>query len=215
MNFKGVIFDLDGVIVTTDNYHYLAWKKMADDEKIYFDRKINDRLRGVSRQESLEIILEKSKKVYSSSEKLILSEKKNNYYKQLIENLCDKDILRGVLDFLNYLKASGVKLAIGSSSKNTKPILSYIGLDDFFDIIVDGNDILRSKPDNEVFSKACALLGFTPEECLVVEDADAGVQASIAAGIKVLAVSSAMGNKKAHYTQKDLSNLSELKKIVG
>ena len=128
MNIRAVIFDLDGVIVTTDDCHYNAWKKMADDEGIYFDRKINERLRGVSRMESLEIILERAEKEYTHEEKKELAEKKNRIYVELINKLTPKDILPGVLNNLNQLKKSGIKVAIGSSSKNTPIILRQIGL---------------------------------------------------------------------------------------
>lgn len=130
---KAVIFDLDGVIVSTDDCHFKAWKRMADEENIYFDRKINNRLRGVSRMESLDIILEKSKRKYSQSEKTALAERKNEYYKQLITQLKPDDILPGVMERLEELKHNGIKVAVGSSSKNTPIILKQIGLENFFD----------------------------------------------------------------------------------
>ena len=124
----GVIFDLDGVIVSTDNCHYLAWKRMADEEGIYFDRTINERLRGVSRMESLEIILERAQRPYTDDEKQAMAARKNAYYVELIGSLTRADILPGALDTLSYLKGRGVKVAIGSSSKNTPIILRQIGL---------------------------------------------------------------------------------------
>ena len=128
---KAVIFDLDGVIVSTDDCHYRAWKKMADEEGIYFDREINNRLRGVSRMTSLDIVLERADKEYSESEKLALAERKNNYYKELICELTPNDILPGAMETLEKLKENGIKIAIGSSSKNTPIILKQIGLDNF------------------------------------------------------------------------------------
>ena len=190
---KAVIFDLDGVIVTTDNCHYNAWKRMADEEGIYFDQKINNRLRGVSRMESLEIILELSKKTYSDTEKVELAERKNGYYVELINKLTPDAILPGVMDNLKELKANGVKIAIGSSSKNTPLILKRIGLENYFDVVSDGNNISKSKPDPEVFLKAAEMLGIPPEDCMIVEDADAGITAGRRAGMQTLAVGAAEG----------------------
>jgi beta-phosphoglucomutase len=214
MSIKAVIFDLDGVVVSTDEYHYRAWKKMADEEGVYFDRSINERLRGISRTESLEIILEKSNKKYSSDEKLKMTEKKNNIYKQLLNELTSNDILDGVMDLLIYLKEHNIKIAIGSSSKNTKMILSKIGLENYFDKVADGNEIKNSKPDPEVFLLAANKLGIKAEECLIVEDADSGVEAALAGNMKVLAVGSASNNIKADYRIKTLENLNVFKKIM-
>jgi len=190
---KAVIFDLDGVIVSTDDCHYEAWKRMADEEGIYFDKKINNRLRGVSRMESLEIVLEKSLKEYSDDEKAQLAERKNNYYKELITKLTPADILKGAKENLDELRENGIKIAIGSSSKNTPVILNQIGLADFFDAISDGNNITNSKPDPEVFIKAADMLGIPYEDCMIVEDADAGIEAGKRAGMKTLSVHGAKG----------------------
>lgn len=193
LSIKAIIFDLDGVIVTTDDCHYRAWKSMADDEGIYFDREINERLRGVSRMASLDIVLERANKDYSDSEKAALAEKKNNLYVELIKQLTKDDILPGVMDNLNALKDNGIKIAIGSSSKNTPIILRQIGLDSFFDAVSDGNNISKSKPDPEVFVKAADMLGIEYKDCMIVEDADAGIEAGIAAGMKTVAVNNAKG----------------------
>lgn len=193
MNIRAVIFDLDGVIVTTDDCHYNAWKKMADDEGIYFDRKINERLRGVSRMESLEIILERAEKEYTHEEKKELAEKKNRIYVELINKLTPKDILPGVLNNLNQLKKSGIKVAIGSSSKNTPIILRQVGLSSFFDAVSDGNNISHSKPDPEVFLKAAEMLKVAPKNCMIVEDADAGIEAGKRAGMKTFSLYGAKG----------------------
>nr|MCR4718254.1 beta-phosphoglucomutase [Bacillota bacterium] len=174
---KAVIFDLDGVIVSTDDCHYEAWKKLADEEGIYFDRKINDRLRGVSRMASLEIVLERANKAYTEEEKAKLAKRKNGYYRDFIKKLTPNDILPGVMDNLEELKKNGIKIAIGSSSKNTPIILKQIGLCGYFDAVSDGNNISKSKPDPEVFVKAAEMLKIPPKNCLVVEDADAGIEA--------------------------------------
>lgn len=190
---KAFIFDLDGVIVSTDECHFRAWKKTADEEGIYFDRKINERLRGVSRMASLEIILEKASKTYSDEEKIELATRKNRYYLEFIQELTPADILPGVVENIDKLKAKGIKVAIGSSSKNTPIILKQIGLDTYFDAVSDGNNITKSKPDPEVFEKAAEMLGIAYSECIVVEDADAGIEAGKRAGMKTLAVGNANG----------------------
>ena len=211
MDIKAVIFDLDGVIVTTDDCHYTAWKKMADDEGIYFDRKINERLRGVSRMQSLEIVLEKSDKAYTEQEKLALAAKKNAYYVDLIQKLNPHDVLGGVTENLKTLKERGIKIAIGSSSKNTPIILNRIGLADYFDAVSDGNNIKNSKPDPEVFLKAAEMLNIAPENCMIVEDADAGIEAGKRAGMKTFALGNATG---ADFYAKSLENV-DLAEIIN
>ena len=208
VNIEAVIFDLDGVIVTTDDYHYEAWKKIADQENIYFDREINERLRGVSRMESLDIILEKSSKIYNEEEKIELATRKNDYYKNLLENLTKEDILPGILETLNFLENKKIKTAIGSSSKNTIFILNKIGLIDKFDAIVDGTMIKNSKPDPEVFLQAAEKVGIKTEKCLVIEDADAGVEAGKRAGMRVLGVGSAKNNENADYKSENMEEFN-------
>lgn len=208
MSKKAVIFDLDGVIVSTDEYHYQAWKKMADEERIYFDRAINEKLRGVSRMESLAIILQKSSKTYTEEEKAGLAQRKNEYYRALLNNLTPDDILPGVLLVLQQLKERGIKIAIGSSSKNTPFILEKIGLGTYFDAVADGNEIKNSKPDPEVFLLAAKKLGVIPEKCVVVEDAEAGIEAALAGGMKAMGVGSASNYSRADYRIKDLSQVS-------
>lgn len=206
---KAVIFDLDGVIVSTDDCHFRAWKRMADEEGIYFDRGINNRLRGVSRMASLDIVLERSKREYSEREKQELAERKNEYYKELICELTPDDILPGVMDKLENLKENGIKIAIGSSSKNTPIILKQIGLDGYFDAVSDGNNITHSKPDPEVFLKAAEMLNIPPEDCMIVEDADAGIEAGKRAGMKTLAV---QGAKGADFSAESLEKCDLIKK---
>ena len=204
---KAFIFDLDGVIVTTDDCHYRAWKKMADEEGIYFDREINERLRGVSRMDSLEIILERAQKTYSEVEKVNLATRKNQYYVEFIQNLTPADILPGVIRNIDILKLNGIKVAIGSSSKNTPIILKQIGLSTYFDAVSDGNNITKSKPDPEVFIKAADMLEMPYDECIVVEDADAGIQAGKTAGMRTLAVGNAKGGD---YQYKSLAEIDLL-----
>lgn len=204
MKYEAIIFDLDGVVVSTDNCHYEAWKQLADEEGIYFDRTINERLRGVSRMESLEIILERAGKKFTDEEKNEMAERKNGYYKEKIKLLDKGAALDGAFEFICHAKKSGLKVAIGSSSKNTLAILERIESLELFDAIADGNDIKNSKPAPDVFLKASEKLGITPDECLVVEDADAGVEAGLKAGMDVLAVGFASANKKATYSAKGL-----------
>ena len=199
MNIKGIIFDLDGVICSTDEYHYQAWKSIADDEGIYFDRKINERLRGVSRAESLEIILERAAAVYSPEEKAALMEKKNNIYRELLKNMGPGDVTEEVRSTLRELKERGYGLAIGSSSKNTRFILERTAITDAFDGISDGNMISRSKPDPEVFIKAAGILGLKNEECLVIEDAISGINAANAAGFHSVGIGPAAECDEAEF----------------
>ena len=208
---KGFIFDLDGVIVSTDGLHYLAWKKMADKEGIYFDEEINNRLRGVSRMASLEIVLERASRAYSEEEKVALATYKNDVSRDLLKSLTPEDILPGVTAVLNGLRSRGYKLAIGSSSKNTPTILKYIGLDGFFDAVSDGNNITHSKPDPEVFIKAAGFLGLDCQVCYVVEDAKAGVDAGKAGGFTTIAVGDACGYEKADYS---IHNFEEILTIA-
>lgn len=191
MKFDAVIFDLDGVLCSTDEYHYLAWKAVSDELGVPFDRKTNGRLRGVSRMESLEIILERYPVSLSAAEKNTLAEQKNELYKRYLAQLSPADLTREVSDTLDTLRGRGLKLAVGSSSKNTPFILRQLGLDGFFDAVSDGNNITRSKPDPEVFLKAAEMLGCVPERCLVVEDAVAGAQAGHAGGMAVACVGDA------------------------
>lgn len=189
-----IIFDLDGVICFTDKYHYQAWKELADREGIYFDEKINDRLRGVSRMQSLDIIFERASREYTEEEKESMAAMKNESYVKLLENMSTKDLSDEVKNTLDELRHRGYKLAIGSSSKNTKKILKQIGLVDYFDAISDGTNITKSKPDPEVFLKAADMVEEKPQNCLVVEDAAAGIDAACAGGF----LSAGIGDAAAH-----------------
>ena len=210
--YKGIIFDLDGVICFTDQYHYQAWKKLADERSIPFDEEINKRLRGVSRMDSLEIILEKADRTYTDEEKEQMAEEKNDTYRELLGQMSPADLSDEVRDTLQELRNRGYKLAIGSSSKNTKTILARIGLGDFFDAISDGTNITRSKPDPEVFVKAAEFIGEEPKDCLVVEDADAAIEAACGVGFDSAGIGDAAVNPKATYGMKSFSDLLEIAK---
>lgn len=191
---KGFIFDLDGVIVFTDKLHYQAWKRMADRLGIAFDETVNDRLRGVSREESLDIILENAHgPALDAEEKRRLAEEKNTYYRELLDELTPDAVEEKVKDTLVKLRQRGFRLAIGSSSKNAGLILERTGIAGMFDAVSDGNNIQRSKPDPEVFLKAAAFLGLEPADCAVIEDAEAGIRAAKAGGMFSVAVHSAAG----------------------
>lgn len=181
-----MLFDLDGVIVDTAKYHYLAWKKLADSLGIYFDEVINERLKGVSRMASLDIILEKSTVQYSDKEKEELATRKNNWYTEMITTLTPEDTLPGVVDFLKNLKENKYSTAICSASKSAAYIIEKLQLVEYFDEIVGGNDVTRPKPDPEVFEIAAKRLGAEPWQCIVYEDAYAGVDAAKKAGMHTL-----------------------------
>ena len=207
MKYKGIIFDLDGVICNTDEYHYLAWKQLADRLGIPFDRERNNLLRGISRMDSLNIILSGNDHIYYDKEKAALAEEKNELYRQLLSQMTTDNLSDDVKDTLDKLRHSGLLLAIGSSSKNTPLILERLGLNSFFDAVIDGNCITNSKPDPEVFLKASKALGLTPAECLVVEDAHAGIQAAIAGGFDCAAIGSAKNDDQAIWHINQFSEL--------
>ena len=207
---KAIIFDLDGVICHTDEYHYLAWKAMADGLGVKFDREINNRLRGVSRMASLEIILENFSGELSSAEKEALATQKNELYKESLKQMSPADLSEEVKTTLDTLRGRGYKLAIGSSSKNAPFILQQLGLGGYFDAISDGNNITHSKPDPEVFVKAAQMLCMPCEECLVVEDAVSGAQAGKSGGMKVACVGDAAKEKAGDYNLESFAELLEV-----
>lgn len=207
---KAIIFDLDGVICHTDEYHYLAWRSMADTLGVPFDRQVNNRLRGVSRMESLEIILEQYKGALSQAEKESLAEQKNERYKEFLATMTPADLSEEVKMTLEELRGRGYLLAIGSSSKNAKFILQQLGLGSFFDAISDGTNITRSKPDPEVFVKAAQMLCVPCEACLVVEDAVSGAQAGKRGGMKVACVGDASEAKAGDYNLASFRQLLEV-----
>lgn len=207
MEFQAVIFDLDGVICSTDKYHYIAWKQMADSLGVHFDEKINNRLRGVSRMESLEIILEGYDGSLSKEEKEKLAERKNTIYKELLKQMSASDLTEEVKNTLDTLRTQGKKLAIGSSSKNARFILGQLGLENYFDAVSDGTNIAKSKPDPEVFQKAAEFLGMKAEECLVVEDAEAGVLAAHRGGFRSAGLGEAAESELVTYPLKTFGDL--------
>ncbi|MDP9079106.1 MAG: beta-phosphoglucomutase [Bacteroidota bacterium] len=185
---KACIFDLDGVIVDTAVYHYKAWKRLADELGINFTEHDNERLKGVSRVRSLEIILELGHVTKTPEEQQELATRKNDWYVEMINRMTPAEILPGAKEFLETCRAAGIKTALGSASKNSSTILNKIGLSHLFDTIVDGNHVSKAKPDPEVFLKGAEALGVIPVECVVFEDAIAGVEAAINGGMKVVGI---------------------------
>jgi len=186
--FNAVIFDLDGVITDTAHYHYLAWKALAESEGVHFDHAFNENLKGVDRMGSLNLILAGSSKTYSMDEKLVLAERKNKQYVELIATMSQTDLLPGALEALSSVRAAGLKIGLASVSKNAFTVLDRLGIRDRFDYVVDAALIANSKPHPEIFLNAAAALGVAPADCLGVEDAVAGVASIKSAGMFALGI---------------------------
>jgi len=184
------IFDLDGVVVDTAKYHYIAWRSLANELGFDFTKEDNERLKGVSRMTSLDILLEIGKVELDEKTKLELADKKNKNYVEYILKMTPDEILPGVKGFFNLLKSKGIKIALGSASKNAMTILNQLELTDYFDAIVDGTHVSKAKPDPEVFLKGAELLGFSPSECIVFEDAEAGVEAALNGKMRCVGIGS-------------------------
>ncbi len=183
-SIEGIIFDLDGVITDTSEFHYLAWKRLADEEGIPFDREANEALRGVPRRESLMGILNGRPATEEQIQEMM--ERKNNYYVELMQSITEKDLLPGVASLLEELQAAGIKIALGSSSKNARTVIERLGIASKFVAIADGYSVVKSKPEPDLFLFAAEKLGVSPQNCIVVEDATAGIEAGLAAGMKVV-----------------------------
>ena len=204
---KGCIFDLDGVIVDTAKYHYLAWKELAESLGFAFTKKDNERLKGVSRMRSLDILLEIGKKNFDKETKLKFAENKNKRYLEYILKMNPDEILPGVIDFFKELINKDIKIALGSASKNAMIILNQLKLVNYFDAVIDGTKVSNAKPDPEVFLKGAESLNLKPEECLVFEDAKAGIEASINGGFKCVGIGSFENLNKADYVMKGFENI--------
>jgi len=185
-NPAAVIFDLDGVITDTAEFHYQAWRRMAEEEGLGFSRDDNEKLRGVSRRASLELVL-KGKKLPENI-KLELMERKNNYYREQIKTISVEDILPGVVDILNQLKGAGVKLALASASKNARDVIKNLGIEDYFEVIADGFSVKKTKPAPDLFLFVAEKLSVPPSCCIVVEDAEAGIKAAGSAGMSTVGI---------------------------
>lgn len=189
-NLQAVIFDLDGVITDSAKYHYLAWKELADELSIPFDMEYNEKLKGISRMESLEFILSNAseKRFYTEDEKFAMAEKKNDSYKELIKQITKDDILPGVHDFLKELKESGIRIGLASVSKNAPFIINRLELDDYFDYMADAASVPNAKPFPDIFLACMDNFGLAKDNCIGVEDARAGIEAIHRAGMKAVGV---------------------------
>jgi beta-phosphoglucomutase len=204
----GCLFDLDGVLVDTAVYHYQAWKDLANSLGFDFTEAQNEHLKGINRIRSLQMILEWGGVEKTSAEQEVLATTKNEAYVKMISKMTENEVLPGSLKLLQDLKAAGIKIALGSASKNSGLILERTGLAPLFDAIVDGNHVSTSKPDPEVFLKGAELLGVDPQHCVVFEDAQAGVQAAIAGNMNVIGIGEAENLKGADLVIKDLSKIT-------
>jgi beta-phosphoglucomutase len=202
---RGVIFDLDGVLTDTAEYHYRAWQKLADEERLPFNRQANEALRGVARRESLMHII--GNRQYPDSQIQEMMDRKNRYYVESIEDITPKDLFPGVLQLFDDLKQAGIKIAIGSASKNARMVVQKLGIGDKVDAIADGYSVDRPKPAPDLFLFAANLLGLQPSQCVVVEDAAAGVEAALTAGMLAVGIGpeSRVGN--AHVVLPDFSGV--------
>jgi beta-phosphoglucomutase len=215
MDLKACIFDLDGVIVDTAKYHFLAWKRLADQLKIDFTEKDNERLKGVSRMASLNIILEIGNMHPDDRTKEKYAALKNEWYVDYIKRMTPDEILPGSIEFINELREAGIKIGLGSASRNTPLILERVGMKNLFDAIADGNLVHKAKPDPEVFLTAAKMLNIAPRFCIVFEDAVAGVEAALNAGMICVGIGSVEVLTKAHLVVAGLAmmNIEKLKEI--
>lgn len=213
---KGIIFDLDGVLVSTDELHYNAWKKLAEELNIHnFTKEDNEKQRGVSRLASLEIVLKKGDKTYSEDEKVKLADKKNGYYVDSLKELNQSAVLRGVFSSLTELKRRNLLLSVGSASKNAPMILEKTGLLPYMNQVSCGLDTVKSKPDPEVFVIAARKMGLDPKECLVIEDSAAGVEAAKRANMRSLGVGPYYDTLGADYEARDLGTVNNWSQILA
>ncbi|MGF7073646.1 beta-phosphoglucomutase [Mucilaginibacter sp. 3215] len=205
---KACIFDLDGVIVDTAVYHYKAWKRLANSLGFDFTEHQNEQLKGVSRVRSLQLILSWGGVTKTEAEQEQLATQKNTWYMEMVNQMKPEEILPGAKEFLTTCRAVGLKTALGSASKNSMTILEKIGITDMFDAVIDGNKVSKAKPDPEVFLAGAQALGVQPEECVVFEDAIAGVEAAIAGDMKVVGIGSSDVLKGANLVIKGLDEMT-------
>jgi len=195
---KACIFDLDGVIVDTAKYHYLAWKRLAAEMDIELSEEVNERLKGVSRMESLDIILSLKGITLSNDEKEKLADKKNAWFVEYINAMKPDEIFEGVKELMKELRDHKIKVGLASSSKNAKAVLTLLGIQSAFDVVIDGTMIQHTKPHPEIFLKAASTLGLAPSDCIVIEDAEAGIESAVSAGMKCVGIGSPKQLHKAN-----------------
>lgn len=205
---RAAIFDLDGVIVDTAKYHYLAWKRLAKEVGIDLSEEENEKLKGVSRMDSLEIILALGNVTLDKTTKETLADKKNGWFLEFVNQMTPAEILPGAKELLIDLRKQGIKIALGSSSKNAPLVLRLLNIQELFDVIVDGTMVKNSKPDPEIFILGASLLALPPSTCVVFEDAEAGVEAALAAGMKCVGIGSPTQLNKADQVVSNLIHFS-------
>ncbi len=210
---KACIFDLDGVVVDTAKYHYLAWKRLAKDLGFEFTEQHNERLKGVSRMRSLEILLEVGGLSFPPDEMERMAARKNAWYVEYIERMTPDEILPGAKELLEDLRANGVKLSLGSASKNSPLILERIGLKNHFDAVIDGNSVTVAKPAPDIFLTAARALGVEPQHCVVFEDAEAGIEAAINAGMRTIGIGNPQILNRADVVVPNLNDFSYSKLV--
>ncbi len=212
---KACIFDLDGVLVDTAHYHFLAWKRLAKEFDYELTEEINQQLKGVSRMKSLEIVMKHANVSLTEQKKQALADRKNGWFTDYVHKMKPEELYPGVKELFSMLRKDKIRIALASSSKNAQTILSILGIQHEFEAVVDGNMILHSKPDPEIFLLAAKKLGLNPADCIVFEDAEAGVEAALAAGMKCVGVGSPAQLKKANLVVKSIEdfNYPDLRKL--
>jgi beta-phosphoglucomutase len=203
---RAFIFDLDGVITDTAHLHFVAWQRLAQSQGLSFDETFNEKLKGVSRMDSLELILAQSSRSYTQEQKLALADNKNNFYVGLIDGITPADLLPGALHALKSVREAGCAVGLASASKNALSVLARLGITELFDHVVDANTVARGKPDPEVFLRAASALNCEPGNCIGVEDAIAGVQSIKAAGMYAIGIGSATELSQADYVLPNLKD---------
>ncbi len=211
---KGFIFDLDGVITDTAEYHYLGWKKLAEEEGLAFDREFNEKFRGVSRMECLDLLLEANDRKVTPEERKELAERKNNYYREYLKSISEDNLLEGIEEILKRVKTEGYKMAIASASKNTKIVVNKLDIKDMFDTISDGYSVKNSKPAPDLFLHTAEKMDLKPAECVVFEDAEAGIDAALAANMTAVGIGPDSRVGHAHYRFDSVKDV-DLDEIIG
>ena len=211
---KGFIFDLDGVITDTAEYHYLGWKKLAEEEGLAFDREFNEKFRGVSRMECLDLLLEANDRKVTPEERKELAERKNNYYREYLKSISEDNLLEGIEEILQRVKTDGYKMAIASASKNTKIVVNKLDIKDMFDTISDGYSVKNSKPAPDLFLHTAEKMDLKPAECVVFEDAEAGIDAALAANMTAVGIGPDSRVGHAHYRFDSVKDI-DLDEIIG
>jgi len=205
-SIQACIFDLDGVIVDTAKYHFLAWRRLANELGFDFTEKENEKLKGVSRMGSLELILQWGGVELDEAAKLELAERKNNWYVNYLQDMSPADILDGVMPFLEDLKKRGIRCGLGSASKNAMTVIEKIGLLDWFEVIIDGTKTTKSKPDPQVFAMGADAMGVPHDQCIVFEDAESGIQAALNGGFYAVGIGKPENLGHAHLVISNFKN---------